>query len=144
MIVTNIDVVIDKPAGEMFAYLSDFEMNPTWQNGMKSCTWITDPPTRVGSRYEQKAGFARRDINSTFEVIEYEPGSRIKGTTIESTFLITFTRWVTPLEDSRTRVQAHIEGDSSGIFRLLEPVMAPRVRHSIRKDYARLKALLEG
>ena len=144
MIITNIDIAIDRPAADVFAYLSDFAKNPSWQDGMKSCVWVTEPPLRVGSRYQQKAGFAGRDINSVFEVVEYEPGSSVKAVTVEGTFPITFRRWVEPINDERTRVQALIEGDSTGFFRFVEPLMAPMVRRSIRADYKRLKTLLEG
>ena len=143
MIRTEIDIVIDRPAEAVFDVLSDLSRNPTWQNGMKSCVWTSDPPVGVGSSYEQIAEFAGREIRSTFEVAEYEPGSRIKATTIESSFPITFTRWVEAIDDSTTRVRAIIEGDASGFFRLMERFMAPMVRRSIRGDYARLKALLE-
>ena len=74
MITTKIDIVIDRPAADVFAVLSDVTQNPTWQNGMKSCVWTTEPPLRIGSRYEQKAQFAGKDINSVFEVVEHEPG----------------------------------------------------------------------
>jgi uncharacterized membrane protein len=144
VITTDIDIQIARPAREVFAYISDFEKNPTWQNGMKSCTWVTPPPHGIGSRYEQQAGFAGRDINSLFEVLEFEPGRRVKATSVEGTFPITFTRWVEPIDGTTTRVRARIEGDSSGFFRFLEPLMAPMVRRSIRKDYGRLTALLEG
>mgnify|MGYP001825308084 CR=1 FL=1 len=144
MITTNIDITINRPAAEVFEYISDFAKNPSWQNGMKSCEWITDGPVSVGSQYLQKAEFMGREINSTFEVIEHTPGERVKAHTIESTFPITFTRWVTAVGDNETRVQALIEGDSSGFFRLMKPLMAPMVRRSIRNDYARLKELLEG
>lgn len=144
MITTTIDITIDRPATDVFAYLSDFERNPTWQNGMRSCRWITDPPMRIGSRYDQRARFAGRDIISVFEVVEYEPGHRVKATTVEGTFPITFTRWVEAVDDDTTRVRAIIEGDSSGFFRILEPLMAPMVRRSIRKDYERLETLLES
>ena len=144
MIVTNIDVNIGRPSAEVFAYPDDFEKNPSWQNGMKSCVWITDPPTRVGSQYEQRASFAGREINSTFEVIEYQAGVRVEATMLESTFPIAFTRSVSPLGDSSCRVQAIIEGDSSGVLRLLQQLMGPLVRRSIRRDYARLKSLLDG
>jgi uncharacterized membrane protein len=144
MITTRIDISIACPAAQVVARLSDFEKNPTWQNGMKSCTWITDPPLRIGSRYDQKAQFAGCDINSVFEVIEYEPGRRVRATTVRGTFPIAFTRWVEPIDDSTTRVQVIIEGDSTGLFRSLEPVMAPMVRRSIRKDYERLKVLRES
>lgn len=144
MIITEIDIVIDRAAADVFAYLRDLVKNPDWQNGMKSCEWITPPPLGVGSRYLQKAGFLGREINSTFEVIEYEAGERIKAATIESTFPITFARSVTSISATSTRVQAVIEGDSSAVFRLAEPLLAPLVRRSIRKDCARLKVLLEA
>ena len=127
----------------MFTLLSDFSKNPTWQNGMKSCEWITEPPLAVGTQYRQRAEFLGREINSVFEVIEYEPGYRVRATTRSGTFPITFTRWVEPLDGDSSRVQALIEGDSSGVFRLMEPLLAPLVRRSIRKDYERLKGLLE-
>ena len=143
MITTKIDIVIDRPAADVFAVLSDVTQNPTWQNGMKSCVWTTEPPLRIGSRYEQKAQFAGKDINSVFEVVEHEPGRRLKATTISGTFPITFTRWVEAKDDGSTRVQALIEGDSSGVFRMLEPIIGPLVRRTIRKDYRKLKAMLE-
>ena len=110
---------------------------------MKSCTWMTEPPVGVGSQYQQHAEFLGRDINSVFEVVEYDPGSLIKATTISGTFPITFTRCVEVLGSASTRVQALIEGDSSGVFRLMEPLMRPIVRRSINGDYKRLKAHLE-
>jgi uncharacterized membrane protein len=144
MITTEIDTVIERPADAVFAYLSDFAKNPTWQNGMKSCVWITEPPHGVGSRYEQRAAFVGREINSTFEIIELDPGRLVKAATVSGTFPITFTRRVTALRPETTRVQALIEGDSSGFFRFVEPLMAPMVRRSIRADYRRLKDLLEA
>ncbi len=144
MITTEIDLVVSRPAADVFALLSDFEANPTWQNGMRSCTWTTEPPLRVGSRYEQVAEFLGKEIVSTFEVVEYEADSRVKATTIAGSFPITFTRWVEPLDQQSTRVRAVIEGDASGFFRLMEPLMRPMVRRSIRTDYQRLKRLLEA
>ena len=139
-----IDTTIERPSPEVFAYLSDFEKNPTWQDGMRRCEWITGPPLRAGSRYRQEADFLGREITSTFEVSEYEPGMRVTAHTIEGTFPIRFTRWVEAIDDSTTRVRAIVEGESSGFFRLFGPLLAPLVRRSIRRDYARLKKLLEG
>ena len=144
MIVTEIDIDLRCEPADVFALISDMERNPSWQNGMKSCEWLTDPPHGVGSRYLQKAEFMRRPIDSTFEVIEFEAGRCIKATTVESTFPITFTRRVTPIGDGMSRVQALIEGDSSGVFRIMEPLLAPLVRRSIRADYRRLKELCEA
>ena len=93
-------------------------------------------------QHDQEAAFLGRPILSQFEVIAYEPGKMVKATSPAGTFPITFTRSVEP-SGSGTLVKALIEGDSSGVFKLAEPLMAPMVRKSIEADYARLKALLE-
>ena len=142
MITVNITIDIIRPPEEVFAFLADFENNPQWQNGMKACTWTSAPPLRVGSTYAQEASFLGRRILSEFEVVAYEPESMVKATSPTGTFPITFTRSVAP-HGGGTRVKALIEGDSSGVFKIAEPLLAPMVRKSIEADYARLKALLE-
>ncbi len=143
MIRTTTTIEIDRRAAEVFAYVSDFENNPRWQGGMVEARFTTDPPLRVGTRYEQLARFLGREIRSTFEVIELEPGRLVKATTVESTFPITFTRIVEPAGGG-CQVTAIVEGDASGIFKLAEPLMRRKVQRSIDADYARLKELLES
>ena len=143
MITVDVEVFIPRPPDEVFAFLSDFERNPEWQDGMERCTFLTDPPLRVGSRYEQVARFLGREICSVFEVTDLEPGRSVRATTIESTFPITFTRRVDPAEGG-SAVSATIEGDASGLFRLAEPLMRRKVQRSIEADYQRLRELLSG
>lgn len=142
MIQVNVEIKVNRPADEVFNFLSDFENNPKWQNGMKKCTFTSPPPLGMGSTYEQEAKFLGRPILSTFKVIGYEPGKMVKATTISSSFPITFTRRVEPVEGG-ARVTAVIEGDSSGFFRIAAPLMRWMVNRSIQGDYARLKKLLE-
>lgn len=142
---THVEVSIDiaRPAHEVFEFMSDFTNNPRWQRGMKTCTITSDPPLGLGSTYDQVAEMAGREIVSSFEVVAYEPGRMVKATTTQSTFPITFTRMVEPTADG-CRVSAVVEGDASGVFRLLAPVMPMMVRRSITRDYATLKELLEA
>ena len=143
MIRVDVAITIKRPADEVFAFISNFENNPKWQKGMQSCTFTSPPPLQVGSTYDQEAKFLGRPIISKFEVIAYEPGRMVKAATTSSSFPITFTRRVEPVE-GRTRVTAVIEGDSSGFFRIAEPLMRWMVNRSINNDYARLKQLLEA
>ncbi len=144
MIRTEIETVVARPADAVFSHLADFSKNPTWQQGMRSCEWVTPPPLRVGSRYEQVAEFLGREIRSTFEVTEYEPGRRVAAHTIAGSLPISFSRSVTAQGPETTLVRAEIVGDARGVFRLFEFLLAPMVRRSIRADYARLKQLLEN
>lgn len=133
---------IDRPAAEVFAFIADFENNPSWQGGMRSCRWTTDGPIRVGSTYAQEASFLSRTILTTFEVVAYEPGRSISIRSVVSTFPIQVTRTVEPLGGHRCRVTADVQGQPPWYFRL--PGMAWLVARSVAGDYARLKRQLEA
>jgi hypothetical protein len=110
---------------------------------MESCTVTSDGEFGVGSTYDQVAHMANRQILSSFEVVEYEPGRKVKATTTKSTFPITFTR-IVDADGGGSRVRAIIEGDATGVFKVLGPIMNLMVKRSINADYARLTLLLEG
>jgi len=74
MIDVTSELPVDRPAEQVFAFIADPENNPTWQKGMRSCRWTSKPPIGVGSTYEQHAGFLGKSIDSTFQVIAFEPG----------------------------------------------------------------------
>jgi uncharacterized membrane protein len=140
----RVSVEVARPAGEVFDFISDFENNPQWQGGMKSCRWTTPPPHQVGSTYDQVAHFLGRDIKSSFKVTEFEPGRRVKITSTAGPFPITETRTVDSDRDDLSRVTAVVEGDATRFFRIAGPVLRLMVQRSVRGDYARLKRLLES
>lgn len=143
MIVVETSILIERPASEVFAYIANFENNPRWQSGMREAHFTSDPPLAVGSTYVQVAAFLGRRIDSTFEVIAYEADRMVKATSTFGSFPITFTRIVEPAEGG-TLVQAIIEGDASGLFKIAEPLMKRMVQRQISGDYANLKGILEG
>ena len=143
MIKVTVDIQINRRAADVFAYISNFANNPKWQKGMVEAYYTTEPPIRVGSEYTQVARFLGRNIESTFKVIEYNPGRLIKATTLKSTFPITFARFVEP-NDNGCLLTTIVEGDASGVYKLTEPLLRNKVRSSIQQDYERLKKLLEN
>jgi hypothetical protein len=50
---------------------------------------------------------------------------------------------VGPLDETRSRFTEHVRGEPGGFFRIAEPILHRLVRRSIRRDFPRLKALLE-
>jgi uncharacterized membrane protein len=143
MIEVRVTQTIDRPAGEVFAYLADMANNPRWQRGMRRCQWTSEPPLRLGSTYDQEASFLGRTITSSFEVTELEPGRRIRIQTTGGSMPIDVTRHVEPDGDGCV-VGAVVRGDPSGLFLLAAPIMKLLVRASVGRDYRRLKALLEA
>lgn len=134
---------VARPASEVFEFFADASNNPQWQKGMKECEWTTPEPTGVGSVYRQTASFLGRPVTSVFEVTEFEPGSKIRIETIESTFPIQVTRTVTPLDAERCEVSARITGDPPGP-KWLTPLAGRIAQRSVDADYDRLVTLLES
>ena len=95
---TIIDINIHRPAEAVFAYLTNFENNPKWQKGMKSCKFTSEGPVGVGTTYQQVAGFLGKTIVTKLEVIEYEPNRLVKFVSRESTFPLRILRSVEPIE----------------------------------------------
>ena len=142
MIEVRAEILVDRQAEDAFAFIADMSNNPRWQKGMQSCEWTSEPPLRLGSTYDQEASFLGRTIRSSFEVTEFEPSRRIRIKTTGGSMPIDVTREVAP-DGNGCMVTAIVRGDSSGVFRLAEPLMKLLVGASVRSDYRRLKRLLE-
>jgi uncharacterized membrane protein len=141
----TVRVEVGRPVPEVFAFLEEVENNPRWLRGMESCTWTTPPPVRVGSRYEQRASFLGKQIRTSFEVTAHQPGALVTiRSRAGSSFPITVTREVSPVGDGRSLVTETLESDPRGYYRMAEPLLRQLVQRRIRRDYRRLKALLEA
>src|SRR5687767_14565419 len=138
----TVGVDVGRPANDAFAFVADFENNPRWQRGMRSCRWTSPPPHGVASTYDQTARFLGRDVVSSCRVVEQLPGRRLRSTSRSGPFPIAETRTVGPLGEGRAHVAAIVEGDAGGFFRIAGPVLRALVARSVRGDYARLKRLL--
>lgn len=134
----HVERTIEASAAEVAPFFFDATNNPSWQGGMKSCEWTTEPPIAMGSIYEQVAEFRGKPVNTTFEVTEYQPDRIIRIESIESTFPIQVTRRVEPLDSGRCRVSADISGQPGGALRVLTMVGKRVAKRSIETDYDRL------
>lgn len=144
MIEVTASVSINRSAEDVFEFLADMANNPRWQQGMRSCTWTSEPPLALGSTYDQEASFLGKKIVSSFEVVEFEPGTRIRIRTTGGSMPIDVTRTVTDRPAGTSVVGAIVRGDSSKLFKIADPVMKRMVERSVRGDYRRLKTLLEN
>lgn len=139
-----VELDINQPCAVVWEYMENAEHNPEWLENMQTAQWTTEPPIRVGSRYEQVARFLGKEVRTNFEVTKLDAGRRITISSLPgSSFPITITRTVEPIDDHRCRVRETAEGDAGGFYRLADPVMRPLVRRNITRAYRRLKHLLE-
>jgi uncharacterized membrane protein len=138
----TIDTIINRPSDIVFDYISNFENNPKWQGGMVEAKFTTNGPLDKGATYDQLAKFMGKDVTTSFLVTEFEPGKKIKIQSVASSFPITVTRMVENMGE-QTRVQAVIEGDPAGFYKIAKPMLKWMVQKSVTADYKKLKGLLE-
>jgi uncharacterized membrane protein len=140
-----VQIEIDRPCAVVWEYMENAEHNPEWLRNMQSARWTSEPPVRVGSRYEQVARFLGKEVRTNFEVTALEPGRVITISSLPgSSFPLTITRQVEPIGADRCRATETAGGDVSGFYRVAEPVMRAMVRRNIAGAYRRLKELLES
>jgi len=138
MIKTVIDFDIMKPRDEVFAYISNFENNPAWQKGKQVCTLTSEGPVGVGTTYEQMTSFWGRPIVTTFEVVEYGPNRHVKFVSRQCTFPLHIFRSVEPIEGG-THVHVVIDGEPTGWFLFIGPLVDRLIARAFMKDYMQLK-----
>jgi uncharacterized membrane protein len=144
VIEVKVTIDVEQPPEAVFEFWAEWSNNPIWQKGMESCTWTSEPPLRLGSTYDQRASLMGRPIISSFEVVEYEPGTKLRIKTTESSIPLDITRQVSPRPNGGTTLNATIRGNPTGLMRLLNPLTKRMVRRNVHKDYRLLKEYFDG
>ena len=66
-------VVIKRPAAAVFAFLTDLEKGTQWQASVMAASKTSEGPVGVGATGREVRRFMGRQMESTFEVTEFEP-----------------------------------------------------------------------
>ncbi len=138
-------VVLERPADEVFAFVTTPENDRLWSSTAVERSRESDEPIRVGSRIRAVDKFLGRRIQSTFEVTEHEPprrsSIRIHGPLGASG------SYVLDPEDGRTRFRWILDAEAGlgGLYlgRLTDPLVVMIFRRRLRQDLRRLKDALE-
>ena len=137
-------VTINRPIEEVFAYASNIERQPEWVAPLSESRKTTSGPTRVGTTYQQVAKFLGRRIEMECEITAYEPPAvyafRAKNGPMNMEMRFTLTS-----EGAQTtRVTQVVEGESGGVFKLADPIMARTMKKQFAADLETLKTSLES
>jgi uncharacterized membrane protein len=139
-VVTEIE--IERPRDEVAAFASDPDNVTRWYENIASVKWETWGPLAVGTRLTFVAQFLGRELDYTYEVLEYEPGERLVMRTEEGPFPMQ-TTYVWRDVTGGTHMTLRNAGEPKGFSKVSARVMTGAMRRANRKDLARLKAILE-
>jgi uncharacterized membrane protein len=138
------EIVIDRPVDVVSAYAIDPSNAPEWYANIESVEWKTAPPATAGSQVAFVARFLGRRLEYTYELAELVPGERLVMRTAQGPFPMETTYTWTPLGASSTRMTLRNRGEPAGFSKLMALFMVPAMRRAIRKDLAKIKAILES
>src|SRR6185503_2743381 len=75
-------IVIDRPLGEVFAFVTDQRNTPQWQAGLLEVQRLTDGPSGVGTRHALVRSFLGRRMEATNEYTAFEADRLVTFKTI--------------------------------------------------------------
>jgi carbon monoxide dehydrogenase subunit G len=135
-------VHIDKPASQVFDFISDFANDAKWQDGIVRSEQTSQGPIGVGTTGQTVQKFMGREMKSDMLVTTYEPPKRFGAKTTSGP--VQFEVMCT-LEEmgGGTHVTVHMEGEPGGFFKVAEGMVKNELNKTLDKDFVKLKQLLE-
>ena len=134
-------VEIARSPEEVFAYLTDVSNLPSWQSGVHSAELDGEP--RTGARIRESRHMLGRELRTTLEIEEYEPSRLFTLRALDSPVPFSVQHELEP-SGGGTRLTVIGEGDAGMLPGFAAGIMARRAEKQFRKDFERLKRLLES
>ena len=142
MIQHEVSVQLARPVDQVFAFLADPRNLPTWQSDLIEIEQLTEGPLSAGSHIREVRRMGQRQSENRAEVQVFEPNQRLvlKTTTQPQ---VTVSYWL-EADNGQTRLKYQFVMLTTGIMRLLEPLIAGAIKKQSDQDFEKLKHLLEG
>ena len=129
-------VDIDRSPEDVYAYLTDVSNLPKWQSGVHSAR-------REGSQIHESRHMLGRELATTLEVEEEDPPRVFALRAVNSPVPFAVRHELEP-SGGGTRLTVTAEGDTGLLPGFAAGIMARRAEKQFRKDFERLKRLLES
>jgi uncharacterized membrane protein len=136
------EIVIERPPGEVFAYLSDLANLPEWQSSIAEVRRQDGGPLREGARFTEVRRVAGRRIESKIEVATLEPGRELALRVVKGPLPGVVRHLVEPADEG-TRLTVVGELGGGGLRSLAGPLLERAARREAEGDLRRLKQVLE-
>jgi uncharacterized protein YndB with AHSA1/START domain len=139
MIDFTLETHLDRPADEVFDYITDPAQLPNWQTNTVSS--VPDGPMAVGTRLrEVHRGPGGKEFESLVEVSEYVPARAFGLRVIEGT-PVHLHITLDPIEGG-TRMRFRAYGRLTGAARRVSPLLSHVLRRQFASQLTTLRAVL--
>ena len=133
---------IYQPIKRVFDFISTPENDFQWQYGTLASAHVSGSAAGLGACFQSTGHFMGHRVQSTFEVIEYEP-NRKYGFKAISGPLQSFTTYTLEIVKSSTQVNVSTQANVINLIGLNENVLEKKMKKQIKENLAMLKNILE-
>jgi carbon monoxide dehydrogenase subunit G len=139
----ELTIEVARAPEDVFAYLTDVSNLPAWQSGVHTAQIEDAGAARVGARVRESRHMLGREMNTTLEITEYDAPRVFSLRALNSPvpFVI---RHELEGQDGGTLLTVTGVGDAGLLPGFASGIMARRAEKQFRKDFERLKKLLEA
>jgi carbon monoxide dehydrogenase subunit G len=138
----QLTIEIERTPEEVFAFLTDVANLPVWQSGVRSAEIVGGGEPQAGARIVESRHLLGRELETTLEIAEYEPPRLFVLRALDSPVPFTVRHELEPAARG-TALTVVGEGDAGLLPGFAAGIMARRAEKQFRKDFERLKRLLE-
>jgi uncharacterized protein YndB with AHSA1/START domain len=142
MIQHEITIHLNRPVEQVFAFLADTGKVATWQSNLIKMEQLTEGALRAGSRFREVRRLGRRETEIQAEITAFEPNKRLETKTVTKPQAMV--SYSLDGEDGGTRLHYKFVMLTSGMMRLLEPLIAGSIKKDTNLDFQNLKRILES
>lgn len=137
----EVEVDIDRPPEAVFAVLTDIGRLPEWQASAVSAE--AEGPVGEGTRIRETRRLLGREYRVVHEVTAFDPPHRFDVQSVEGPLPLTVRHTLEP-SGGGTRLEVVGEAKPKGMLRLAASGIAKTAEGEFRRDFERLKELLES
>jgi hypothetical protein len=137
------EVVIDRPAEEVFDFVADARNEPRYNPRMLRAEKLTPGPIGLGTRFRDEVKSMGRPAEIAIEIVGYERPRRLTDSIHLSTMDIRGGLTFDPVP-AGTRMRWSWELLPRAVFRLLAPLVARVGRRQEQRIWAGLKRVMEA
>lgn len=139
----EVTIEIARSPAEVFAYLTDVANLTEWQSGVRSAELVGGGEPRAGARISESRNLLGRELHTTLEIAEYAPPRLFALRALDGPVPFSVRHELEPAGGG-TRLVVVGEGDAGLLPGFAAGLMARRAERQFRKDFERLKELLEA
>jgi uncharacterized protein YndB with AHSA1/START domain len=140
----SFDMTIDRSPQEVFSAVTDLDRLHDWQPAVVEVELLGDGPLRTGSRLKEVRELRGKRLEQIVEIAAYEPGRRFGLRIVDGPLPVHGDLTFSPTDDGGTRLHMHAYGQANGAMRLLQPLLTVGLKREFRRQYLRLKELVEA